>query len=151
MALSGRIAVIKSLLLPQITYIIATMPSPDKDTQKEIESLLYKFINKGGSEKIKRKVLIGDYSSGGYKMVDLKSYIQATKIRWMERLINTPGVWKKWVEKKCKTNIAYLARSNLKYKDLLFHFKKGSMWDEMWQEWCKENYKKAETIEEILN
>jgi exonuclease III len=151
MALSGKIAVIKSLLLPQVTYILSTMPSPNKEIQKELESLLFKFINKGGSDKIKRKILIGDYNSGGYKMVDLTSYIQSIKIRWMERLINTPGVWKKWVEKKCKVNLAYLARSNIKYKDLPFKFKKGSMWDEMWQEWCKENYKKAENIEEIMN
>jgi hypothetical protein len=151
MALSGRIAVIKSLLLPQVTYILSTMPSPDKETQKELESILFKFINKGGSEKIKRKILIGNYNSGGYKMVDLTSYIQSIKIRWMERLLNTPGIWKKWVEHNCKINLRYLSRCNIKYKDLPFKFKKGSMWDEMWQEWCKENYKKAENIEEIMN
>jgi exonuclease III len=151
LALSGRIAIVKSLLLPQITYILSIMSSPSKETLKEIESLFYKFINGGGSEKIKRKILIGDYKTGGYKMVDLTSYIQAIKIRWMERLINTPGVWKKWIENKCKVNLQYMVRCNLKYKDLPFRFKKGSMWDEIWQEWCKENYKKAEDIEEIMN
>jgi hypothetical protein len=148
---AGRIAVIKSLLLPQISYILSTMPSPTKETQKEIERTLYKFLNRGGQEKIKRKILIGDYSNGGYKMIDLKSYIRAMKIRWMERLINTPGVWKKRVEQKCKIDLRYLARCNIKYKDLPFKFPKNSMWDEMWQEWCMENYKKAETMEEILN
>jgi hypothetical protein len=148
--LSGKIAVIKSLLLPQLTYILSTMPSPPKEKIQEINKLFYKFLYSGGSEKIKRNILIGDYNTGGYRMTDLISYIKAIKIRWIDRLIQIPGLWKKNIENTCGIDIVYLSRCNIKFKDLPFKFAEDSMWNEIWREWCMENYKEPEGIEEIL-
>jgi exonuclease III len=149
--LSGKIAIIKSLLLPQLTYILTNMNSPDDKTIQEIDKKLYKFMNNGGSEKIKRTILIGNYDEGGYKMTDLQSYTKAIKMNWITRLCSIDGVWKQYIINKMKVNIEYMARCNIKYKDLPFRFPKKSMWDEIWQLWCEENYKEVKTTEDILN
>jgi exonuclease III len=151
MPISGKIAIIKSLLIPQLTYYLSIMTSPNKDKIKEINRKLYNFIYNGKSEKIKREIIIGDYNDGGYKMIDLESFIKGIKLRWMERLLNTEGVWKTYIENKCKTDIRLLLNSNIKEIDLPFEFPKNNMWKEIWEIWCKENFKEPDTINEILN
>jgi effector-binding domain-containing protein len=95
--LSGKIAIIKSLLIPQLTYTLTTMASPDEKLIKEINKELFTFLNSGGSEKIKRTTLIGEYEEGGYKMTDLESYIKAIKLNWITRLTEIGGVWKEYI------------------------------------------------------
>jgi hypothetical protein len=149
--LSGKIAVIKSLLLPQLTYILSITASPKEEKIKEINRIFYDFINSGGTEKIKRNILIGNYDTGGYKMVDLESYIKSIKINWVIRLLKIDGIWKEEIKRKCKTEIEYLLRCNLKKKDFPIKSGKNTMWEEIWTKWCEENYREPETIEEILN
>jgi hypothetical protein len=151
MPISGKIAIIKSLLIPQLTYYLSIMTSPSKEQIKEINKKLYHFINNGKSEKIKRNIIIGDYKDGGYKMIDLESFIKGIKLRWMERLLNIDGTWKIYMANKCKTDIKLLLNSNIKYTDLPFKLPKNNMWNEIWEIWCKENYNEPETISEILN
>ena len=55
----GKIVIIKSLALSQITHLFATLPSPSNKFLNELESALYKFIWNGKPDKIKRKTLIG--------------------------------------------------------------------------------------------
>jgi hypothetical protein len=112
--------------------------------------MFFKFINSGGSEKIKRNILIGDYNTGGYKMTDLVTYIKAIKIRWMERLLSIPGMWKKEIENKCNLDIEVFCRCNIQYKDLPFTMSKKGMWDEILQEWCKENFTTVSNLDEIM-
>jgi hypothetical protein len=149
--LSGKIAIIKSLLIPQVTYALTTMASPDIETVKNINKKLFKFINSGGGEKIKRNILIGEYEEGGFKMTDLESYIRAIKINWMTRLLNIDGIWKEYILEKIGMNIEYFSKCNVIYKDLHFRFPKNSMWDEVMREWCSENFTNPETYQEILN
>jgi hypothetical protein len=151
MPISGKIAIIKSLLIPQLTYYISIMASPSKEQIKEINKKLYNFINNGKREKIKRNIIIGDYKDGGYKMIDLESFIKGIKLRWMERLLNTDGVWKTYMTNRCKTDIKILLNSNIKYVDLPFKLPKQNMWNEIWEIWCNENYSEPETLSEILN
>jgi hypothetical protein len=149
--LSGKIAIIKSLLIPQLTYILTTMTSPEEKVVKEINKKLFTFLNSGGSEKIKRNTLIGEYEEGGFKMTDLESYIRSIKINWITRLINIEGIWKEYIKNKIGMDLDYFARCNLKYIDLHFKFPKNSMWDEVMREWCDENFTNPETYQEILN
>jgi exonuclease III/uncharacterized protein Smg (DUF494 family) len=149
--LSGKISVIKSLLLPQLTYTFSIMASPNKEKIQEINKKFYDFLNSGGSEKIKRKVLIGEYETGGYKMVDLESYLKAIKINWIVKLLNIEGLWKGPIENKMDIDIRYLVRCNLKYADFPQKENNNKLWKEIWTYWCEENYKKPGNIEEILN
>jgi hypothetical protein len=149
--LSGKIAITKSILIPQFTYILSTMASPDKKTIQEINRILYDFIYKDGSEKIKRTVLIGDYNDGGFKMTDLDSYIEAIKLSWIDRLIKIDGIWKQEVINKMKIAPLDFSRLNIEYKDLPFNFPINSIWDEIMKIWCKENYYHPSNIDEIYN
>jgi hypothetical protein len=140
--LSGKVAIIKSLLIPQVTYILTTMMSPEEEKLKELEQNLYKFLNNGGSEKIKRKILIGEYEEGGYKMTDIKSYIKAIKICWLTRLIKMEGIWKEKILKILKIDPEYMLRCNIKYTDLPFikDLRKLKLWEEIIKYWCEENF-----------
>jgi exonuclease III len=152
--LSGKIAIIKSLLIPQVTYILTTMTSPGKEKLKDLEKNLYKFINNEGSEKIKRNVLIGEYEDGGYKMTDIVSYIKAIKLNWVSRLLNIKGIWKCYLLQILNIEPEYLLRCNIKYRDLPFKTKlKGlKLWDEIMKFWCEENYEEnIDSIEKIMN
>jgi hypothetical protein len=151
MPVSGKIAVIKSILVPQITYNLSTLTSPEKKVIKEINKTLYNFINNGGSEKIKRSIMINKYEKGGYKMIELETYIKAIKIRWIERLTSIEGIWKKYITDKIGPDIEYVTRCNIKYEDLPFKIPGHNMWNEVWKTWCKENYHDPEIIDQILN
>jgi hypothetical protein len=153
MPLSGKIAICKSLIIPQLTHILNTIASPPKKKIEELNRKLFRFINNNKREKIKRNIIINDYKNGGYKMTDLESYIEATKIRWMERLLKIKGVWKSEIIRKCSIDMEYLCRCNIKYKDLPFRtkFKNKGIWDEFWQLWCKENSYEVKYLDEILN
>jgi hypothetical protein len=149
--LSGKIAIIKSLLIPQLTYVLTTMASPTEEEIKEINKELFSFLNSGGSEKIKRNTLIGEYEEGGYKMTDLESYIKAIKINWINRLLEIDGIWKKYLKDKISIDLKYFAKCNVKYEDLHFKLHKDNMWNEVLKEWCRENHSQPTTLQEILN
>jgi exonuclease III len=152
--LSGKIAIIKSLLIPQVTYILTTMTSPGEEKIKTLERNLYKFLNSGGSEKIKRNILIGEYENGGYKMTDIASYIKAIKLNWVSRLLNIEGIWKNHLLDTINIIPEYFLRCNIKYQDLPFkkEINQLKLWDEILKFWCEENYEEnIDTVEKIMN
>jgi len=53
LTLLGRIAILKSLAVSQILYVLSSLPTP-QGVIKEINSLLYHFLWDGKSDKIKR-------------------------------------------------------------------------------------------------
>ena len=66
-------------------------------TWREISSLLFKFIWKGGSEKIRRDILIGPWDLGGANMVDLVSLSRTLHLRWVcRRFEESRAQWKVW-------------------------------------------------------
>ena len=87
---------------------MAVLPSPKEDFWKEINNMLFRFINNGSTDKMKRNTLIGDYEDGGYRMIDITSQNTATKLTWMKRLINTDGIWKEHILAKLKIDVKYL-------------------------------------------
>ena len=126
--------------------------SDEEDFWKEINTILYSFINNGSTDKMKRDTLIGDYEDGGYRMIDITSQNTASKLSWMKRLINTEGIWKEHILGKLNIDIQYLLRCNLQYKDIQAKLPKGSIWEEIFQKWCKINYiDQVNGIEQVLN
>ena len=84
----GRVTIVKSLILSKLTFLILSLPDPPKAFIKELDTMLYKFIWKGG-DRVTRNQMIQTYSKGGVKMIDLCSYIAALKCTWIRRLLNT--------------------------------------------------------------
>ena len=96
----GKIAVVKSLAISQLIYLLSVLPKPPDSFLKEVESVLFKFIWNGKPDKINRKTLIGDFVDGGLKMLHLPSIISGLKIAWVKRLLdeNNSGQWKSFYE-----------------------------------------------------
>ena len=61
LTLLGRIAILKSLAVSQIVYVLPSLPTP-QGVNKEVNSLLYDFLWDGKSDKIKRTEMINSYS-----------------------------------------------------------------------------------------
>lgn len=90
----GKIVIIKSLLLPNIIYIASCSIIPQEKLQL-FKNMIYEFIWKGKTDRIKRTTLSKDYNEGGLRMIDIDLFIKSIHIRWITRLCeNTNENWK---------------------------------------------------------
>ena len=76
----GKIAILKSLVVFQIVYLLSSSPG----VIKEINCLLYDFLWDSKGDKIKRTEMINEYNKGGLKMIDLQSFNESLKIKWIK-------------------------------------------------------------------
>ena len=83
LTLLGKIAILKSLVVSQIVYLLSSSPSPPA-VMKEINCLLYDFLWDSKGDKIKRTEMINEYNKGGLKMIDLQSFNELLKIKWIK-------------------------------------------------------------------
>ena len=84
----GRITVVKSILLPNITHLFMSLPNPSDYVINTIKNMLVDFVWQGPS-KIKYSILIKQHEEGGLKMPDIYSYMKSLKISWLKRLSNS--------------------------------------------------------------
>ena len=77
---------LKSLIASKLVYF----PSPLPTNHRKLKEL------SGKGDKIKQNVMIGDYSDGGLKMIDLESYNKALKSTWVKKYLDPEnhGKWK---------------------------------------------------------
>ena len=85
LTLFGKVCVIKTLALPEMTHIISCCPLPNNFV-KELNKILFNFIW-GQRDRIKRNVLIANVEKGGVGMVDLESYCLSLKAAWITRIL----------------------------------------------------------------
>ena len=86
LSLLGKILIIKTLIIPQFTYI-ASSTVLNKQYVDQLEKEIYNYIWDGKKDKVKRNSLIADYEKGGLKMIDVKSYFNTLKVKWVLRLL----------------------------------------------------------------
>ena len=62
--------------------------------------MFYNFLWHDKGDKIKRKVMINDYSEGGLKMVDIASSNRSLKATWIKRYLDKEncGSWKSFFD-----------------------------------------------------
>jgi hypothetical protein len=63
-----KIIVIKSLAMPILIQYLTVLSNPSNKIITEIQNILYSFLWSGILDKIKRKVIIGQYEEGGFIM-----------------------------------------------------------------------------------
>lgn len=83
----GKILIIKSLIIPQFDHL-ASMTVINKTYSDNLERELFNFIWNGKQDELKRSTLIADYSTGGLNMIDIDSYFNTLKIKWVSRLMD---------------------------------------------------------------
>ena len=87
-------------VLAALAYLIRkqglTAAEVEKLIIKTIKDTMFRFLWNGKPDKIKRNVIIQDYNKGGLKMIEIDSYINALKTKWIKRILdeNNKGLWK---------------------------------------------------------
>ena len=88
LTLAERIQIFKSIALSKMVYI-STMLLPSKQTLDQLNLIQKDFIWRGRHPKIKHSILLGDYTNGGYKDVDIESKFESLTGIWIRRLLAT--------------------------------------------------------------
>lgn len=83
----GKITVIKTLALAKLNHLILSIPNPSNEKINKIQNLFYKFLWKNSIDKVKRDTIIQDYSLGGLRMIDLKTFMYSLKASWLRRIL----------------------------------------------------------------
>ena len=73
LSLLGKITVLKSLIVSQLTYILSPLPT-NQCAIDEVNTLFFKFLWDGKGDKIKRDIMISAYEDGGLKMTFYPSF-----------------------------------------------------------------------------
>jgi hypothetical protein len=82
LSLSGKIAIYKTLILPQINFV-GTVLTPPEDTIKELSQIIEKFISKGLN--ISKKRLYLNPTLGGVGVFNLTNFIMSLQVSWIKR------------------------------------------------------------------
>ena len=101
-------------------YILSPIQS-SPEAIKEINSIFYNFLWNGKGDKIKRNVMINDYSQGGLKMIDILSFNKSLKATWIKKYLDTEngGSWKLFFDAELQRYGGKLAiLGNLNSKDM---------------------------------
>lgn len=94
LTLFGRIQIIKTFIISQFLYVTSAIPIPERYS-KEINTMIWKFIWDNGVERISRKVMTKPVDKGGLNAPDFRLMVQASKISWIKRYLNSsPHSWK---------------------------------------------------------
>ncbi|KAK3093093.1 hypothetical protein FSP39_010992 [Pinctada imbricata] len=90
----GKIQIINSLIISQLTHLVTVMPLPSVFL-KRIESLIYKFLWDNKQEKLKRKTISQKYENGGLNLIDISTHAKTMIISWVRKLFDdTDHQWK---------------------------------------------------------
>ena len=92
----GKITIIKTLIISKLTHLLINLPDPPLRFLKELETAIFKFLWGGNTHKVKKSTMCNSYEYGGYKMVDIYTFISTLKIGWLRRLSNLEGSSSCW-------------------------------------------------------
>ena len=87
LSLKGKVTVIKSLIVPQISHLLS-MCYCSQTTLEKIDNILFNFLWGKKPPKIKRETIIADFSVGGLRMPDIFTVNVIAKTKWVNRLIS---------------------------------------------------------------
>ena len=92
----GKITIVKSLALSQLTYLFSVLPNPPNNFMKKLEQTLFKFIWNGKPDKINRDTMYCNKEDGGLKMTNVHNLVDSLKIAWVKRYLDSEnlGKWK---------------------------------------------------------
>ena len=76
----GKIIVLKTLGLSQLIFSVQNTAIIENKVN-EIQTLIYKFLWNNGTERTKRKTLIGKIRAGGLNMTDTHSFFNSLKAK----------------------------------------------------------------------
>lgn len=132
----GKITVIKTLALSKLTYLFMNIPDPSEKFLDELQKLLFLFLWNGKPDKIRRQSTFYMCEDGGISMVNVKNYLSALKINWLNRILGSDGKISKILTCTCPgvkvikerggefVNVLTKQTSNSFWVDVFKHYKK---------------------------
>ena len=87
LTLTGKIIILKSLVISQINYLANLLPFPD-EVIKEVDQIIYNFLWNGKTHKVKKSLIVQNFNLGGHKMIDLQAMITVQKLKWFRLYLN---------------------------------------------------------------
>ena len=93
---------------------------------KEVNKLFFSFLWNGKRDKIKRDIIINDYSNGGLKMIDIQSFTKSLKATWIKKYLDegNQGEWKYFFDVELERHGGSIVlTSNLNKKDTIENLK----------------------------
>ena len=84
----GKITVVKSIILSRLTHLFISLPNPSEKIISNLEQDLFRFVWSNKPHKIGRNIIMQNYEEGGLNMVNIRCFIKAMKMSWVDRLIN---------------------------------------------------------------
>ena len=81
LTLYGRAQIIKTFIISQFLFVCLVIATPRK-VYNLVNGLIFKFIWKSKSERLKRNVSI---ERGGLKIPDFKTLVETTQIKWIKK------------------------------------------------------------------
>ena len=147
----GRITILKTLIISKLNHLFISLPNPSDEIINTLQKQLFSFIWQSSTDRIKREILMQDYSKGGLKMLNIKNYIVALKTTWIRRLVTKDSKYINIFETQYpKVNDLIISgAANLK------QWQKGiknRVWKDVLEAWVKlQSETKPQKIEDILS
>jgi hypothetical protein len=89
LTLFGKVTIIKSLIVPQLTYLLSVLPNPGQNYLKDIDSLIFNFLWDNKPPKIKREVILQKANQGDLIITDIYIYSKSVKFQWIKKLLDS--------------------------------------------------------------
>ena len=126
----GKITVVKTLILPKLTHLFFSLPSPKPDVLKDINDMFFSYIWNNKRDKVSRKQMIKDYGDGGCRMIDIYSYIKALKLTVFRRLITSDCDWAPLFSEICSCDVEKLVKFGDEYPLICSNKTSNNYWKE---------------------
>ena len=88
---TGRVTVIKMLILPKLVYLLTVLLTPPSNILDVNEKRLNDFLWKNGTVRICNKQLEKDIGEGGLKLTNIRDFNKSLKLSWLKILLTTEG------------------------------------------------------------
>ena len=71
----GRITISKTVVISKLNHLFISLPNPSDEIINTLQKQFFSFIWLSSTDRIKREILMQDYSKGGLKMLNIKKNI----------------------------------------------------------------------------
>jgi hypothetical protein len=89
LTLFGKVTIIKSLIVPQLTFLLSVLPNPGQNYFKDIDNLIFNFLWDNKPPKIKREVILQKANQGDLIITDIYIYSKSVKFQWIKKLLDS--------------------------------------------------------------
>ena len=87
LSLKGKVAVLRSIALPQLLYVTSVLYTPNWVIET-VDRMMFDFLWSKKKHFVSKAVVISEIENGGIKMPHFESMVKALKCRWIKRLVD---------------------------------------------------------------